>query len=106
MSGMCREFQFHKVRLKVPSSLFITTIVSVFQFHKVRLKVRLILTVNKLSQQFQFHKVRLKVNCQRILCGRNLVSIPQGTIKRARQQRSVSVGYTFQFHKVRLKDYL
>ena len=55
-------FQFHKVRLKVNTTLAEWDLSAMFQFHKVRLKDNMAEPLRFEIFLFQFHKVRLKEN--------------------------------------------
>ena len=61
-----------------------------FQFHKVRLKVCCNPRNNGMPERFQFHKVRLKGLWRHMYRTDFQVSIPQGTIKRARRNGRLS----------------
>ena len=75
MSQYDSRFQFHKVRLKVPSVRILLSKAR-FQFHKVRLKVYFTGTVTQIKPEFQFHKVRLKELTFKTNIRRDKVSIP------------------------------
>ena len=75
-------FQFHMVRLKVPTDALPFEYINAFQFHMVRLKGLSLRDIIDSYSRFQFHMVRLKV-VGRKNAGiiREIVSIPHGTIK-------------------------
>ena len=71
-----KQFQFHKVRLKVACNDVSAEDYQWFQFHKVRLKGFFRLSQLLVSFKFQFHKVRLKENAYDDYLNYTYVSIP------------------------------
>ncbi len=96
-------FQFQMVRLKSNRSAIPNAKFNQFQFQMVRLKLAAVLFRNNVFLLFQFQMVRLKYALLSAYTKKDLVSIPNGSIKMLPSASFSLMPCLFQFQMVRLK---